>query len=137
MSRDIISTPKAPAAIGPYSQAIRVGNMVFTSGQIALDPATGTVEGDVKTQARRVFDNLSAVLAAAGSSLGSVVKFTCFITDMTQFPVVNAVFTEYLDATGDRGAAGGKGYPARSTVEVSALPKGALVEIEAVALVDA
>ncbi|WP_455382428.1 RidA family protein [Salinispira pacifica] len=127
--RTIISTGQAPAAIGPYSQAVKRGGLIFTSGQISLDPATGNlVEGDITLQTRRVFENLKAVLAASGSSLNSVLKFTCFITSMSDFPAVNEVFKEYL---GD-GSAGG-GYPARSCVEVGALPKGASVEIEAVA----
>ncbi len=129
LNRAIVSTPEAPAAIGPYSQAVKTGGLIFTSGQIPLDPATGTlVDGDIRTQTRRVFDNLKAVLAAAGSGLDRVVKFTCFITSMSDFPVVNEVFTEYL---ADAQANGG--YPARSCVEVGALPKGASVEIEAIA----
>ncbi|HUX50975.1 MAG TPA: RidA family protein [Spirochaetia bacterium] len=130
-SRIIVSTAKAPAAIGPYSQAIRVGELIFTSGQIPLDPVSGNVvEGDVRAQTSRVFDNLIAVLEAGGSDLANVVKFTCFVKNMSDFPTVNEVFKEYLDA-----APGISGYPARSTVEVGALPRGALVEIEAVARV--
>ncbi len=131
-NRTIVSTANAPAAIGPYSQAVIIGNLVFTSGQIPLDSANGSiVEGDIQVQTRRVFDNLKAVLAASGSSLSSVVKFTCFITSMADFPAVNEVFTEYL---GQAASAGG--YPARSCVEVGALPRGVAVEIEAVAAVE-
>lgn len=128
--RRIVSTASAPAAIGPYSQAVKVAGLIYTSGQIALDPKTGAVvEGDIRTQTRRVFDNLKAVLEAAGSSLRSVAKFTCFITNMSDFPAVNEIFREYL---GD--AESSNGYPARSCVEVSHLPKDAVVEIEAVAV---
>ncbi|HUX13523.1 MAG TPA: RidA family protein [Spirochaetia bacterium] len=128
--RTIVSTEKAPAAVGPYSQAVRTGGLIFTSGQIPLDPGTGAlVDGDIRTQTRRVFDNLKAVLAAAGSSLDHVVKFTCFITSMSDFPAVNEIFKEYLAAVETD-----SGYPARSCVEVGALPKGASVEIEAVAV---
>ena len=120
----IIQTDKAPEAIGPYSQAVRAGNLLFLSGQIPLDPATGeVVEGDIATQTRRVLDNLKAVLEAAGLSLASVVKTTVYLKDLNDFQEMNGVYGEYL----------GKNPPARATVEVSALPKGAGVEIEAVA----
>lgn len=125
MQRDIIHTPSAPAAVGPYSQAVRAGNFVFTAGQIGLDPATGLiVEGGVEAQAQQVLANLAAVLAAAGSSLDQAVKTTIFLTDMADFAAVNAVY----------GAAFSASPPARSTVAVRALPKGALVEIEIIAL---
>ena len=124
--RTIISTPNAPAAIGPYSQAIRCGDMVYTSGQIPLDPATGAVVGDeIRTQAEQVMRNLSAVLTAAGSSLEKAVKTTCFLSDMTDFAAFNEVYAAYFTTN-----------PARSCVAVKTLPKGVLVEVEVVALVE-
>jgi reactive intermediate/imine deaminase len=121
--RQPISTNAAPAAIGPYSQAVRAGDTVYLSGQIALDPATGLiVEGDVEAQARRAFENLKAVCAAAGGSLDDVVRVGLFLVDMDHFAAVNAVMGEYFDAP----------YPARSTVQVSALPRGGLFEVDAV-----
>ena len=118
-----IQTEKASAAIGPYSQAVTVGELVFTSGQIALDPETGLMVGDnVHEQTHRVCKNLSAVLTAAGSSFDKVVKTTCFLSDMGDFAAFNEVYAEYF-----------KGKPARSCVAAKALPKGALVEIEVVA----
>ena len=124
--RTIISTPTAPAAIGPYSQAIRCGDMVYTSGQIPLDPATGAVVGDeIRTQAEQVMRNLSAVLTAAGSSLEKAVKTTCFLSDMTDFAVFNEVYAAYFTTN-----------PARSCVAVKALPKGVLVEVEVVAMAE-
>jgi 2-iminobutanoate/2-iminopropanoate deaminase len=126
MKREVISTDKAPAAVGPYSQAVRVGNFVFAAGQLAIDPAVGKlIEGDVAIQTRQVLTNLSAVLEAAGSSLDRVVKTTVFLKDMGQFKAMNAVYGEFLHSD----------PPARSTVEVAALPLGALVEIEAIAVV--
>ena len=126
MKREIFSTDKAPAAVGPYSQAVRVGDFVFAAGQLAIDPAVGKlIEGDVATQTRQVLTNLSAVLEAAGSSLDRVVKTTVFLKDMGQFKAMNAVYGEFLHSD----------PPARSTVEVAALPLGALVEIEAIAVV--
>ncbi len=126
MTREIITTSGAPKAIGPYSQAVRAGGLVFTSGQIALDPETGAVAGqDVEAQTRRVLNNLKAVLGAAGSSMNLVVKTTVYLKDMGDFAAMNAVYGEFF--TGDP--------PARSTVEVARLPKDVLVEIEAVALV--
>lgn len=123
MSRQPISTNAAPAAIGPYSQAVRAGDTVYLSGQIALDPATGLiVEGDVEAQARRAFENLKAVCAAAGGSLEDVVRVGLFLIDMDHFAAVNAVMGEYFDAP----------YPARSTVQVSGLPRGGLFEVDAV-----
>lgn len=122
MSRQIINTDQAPAAIGPYSQAVRVGNVVYFSGQIPLDPATGNVvEGDITAQARRAFENLKAVAEAAGGSLEKIVRCGLFLTDLSQFAQVNAVMQEYFSAP----------YPARSTIEVSGLPKGVLFEVEA------
>jgi 2-iminobutanoate/2-iminopropanoate deaminase len=118
-----IQTEKAPAAIGPYSQAVSVGELVFTSGQIALDPETGLMVGaDVREQTHRVCKNLSAVLAAAGSSFDKVVKTTCFLNDMGDFAAFNEVYAEYFT-----------NKPARSCVAAKALPKGALVEIEVIA----
>lgn len=123
MSRQIIATDQAPAAIGPYSQAVRVGDTVYFSGQIPLDPATGNlVDGDITAQTRRVFENLVAVAKAAGGSLPQVVRVGIYVTDLANFAAVNAVMAEYFQAP----------YPARSTIEVSALPKGAQVEVDAV-----
>ena len=119
----IIETKNAPAAIGPYSQAISAGGFVYTSGQIPIDPASGKIEGeDAAAQAERVIQNLDAVLRAAGSSLGNVVKTTCFLKNMGDFAVFNGIYAKHFT-----------GNPGRSCVEVSALPKGVLVEIEAVA----
>lgn len=124
MKKEIVSTKNAPGAVGPYSQAVKCDNMVYTAGQIALDPVTGQmVEGGIKEQTHQVFANLKAVLEAAGTSLENVVKTTVFIVDMDKFGEVNEVYASYF--TGD--------FPARSCVEVSRLPKGALVEIEVVA----
>ncbi|MCZ6754916.1 MAG: RidA family protein [Gemmatimonadetes bacterium] len=121
---DFVTTDQAPAAIGPYSQATIVGDLVFTAGQVALDPASGTViEGGIEAQTARVLENLAAVLAAAGSSLSQVVKTTVFLTDMADFPAMNQV---YAQAFGDH-------KPARATVAVAGLPLGVRVEIEAVA----
>ena len=127
MSRSIISTEQAPAAIGPYSQAVRAGNTVYFSGQIPLDPATGAlVDGDIATHTRRVFDNLKAVAAAAGGSLDKIVRVGIYVTDLGHFAAVNAVMAEYFQAP----------FPARSTVEVAGLPKGAEVEVDAVMVLD-
>ena len=121
-----IATEQAPAAIGPYSQAVRVGNLVYTSGQIGIDPSTGNIEGaDVTAQTEQVMKNLVAVLAAAGSSPEKVVKTTCFLADIGDFATFNAVYGKYFSEK-----------PARSCVAVAALPKGALVEVEAIALCD-
>jgi 2-iminobutanoate/2-iminopropanoate deaminase len=125
MKREVISTSKAPAAVGPYSQAVRVGDFVFAAGQVAIDPAAGKLsEGDVAAQTRQVLANLSAVLETAGSSLDRVVKTTVFLKDMGQFKAMNAVYAEFFPSD----------PPARSTVEVASLPLGALVEIEAIAV---
>ena len=127
MSRQIIHTEQAPAAIGPYSQAVRAGNTVYFSGQIPLDPATGeVVPGDVGVQARRAFDNLKAVAEAAGGSLDRIVRLGLYLTDLSQFAQVNAVMQEYFQAP----------FPARSTVEVSGLPKGVGFEVDAVMVLD-
>jgi 2-iminobutanoate/2-iminopropanoate deaminase len=122
-----ISTEKAPAAIGPYSQAVRIGDLLYTSGQVALDPATGQmVPGGIEPQTARVLENLKAVLEAAGASLSQVSKTTVFLKDMNDFAAMNAIYGEYL-------APEGTIPPARSTVEVARLPKDALVEIEVIA----
>ena len=127
--KQIISTEKAPKAIGPYSQAIRAGNLVFTAGQIGLDPSTMEIVASeasgVATQSRQVLTNLKHVLEAAGSGLGHVVKTTVFLADMADFAAMNAVYAEFFP----------ENPPARSTVAVRGLPKGALVEIEAIALI--
>ena len=121
---NVIYTPSAPAAIGPYSQAIAANGFVYTSGQIAIDPATGSIGAQgIEAQTEQVIRNLKAVLEAAGSSLTQVVKTTCFLQSMGDFAAFNAVYEKYFT-----------GKPARSCVEVSKLPKGALVEIEAVAV---
>ena len=121
--REIINTAAAPAAIGPYSQAIRAGDYVFTSGQIGLEPETGKLVEGVEAQTKQVLANLQAVLAAAGASFGQVVKTTIFLVDMADFQTVNTLYaTEFAGEP-----------PARSTVQVAALPRKALVEIEAVA----
>jgi 2-iminobutanoate/2-iminopropanoate deaminase len=121
---EALHTDGAPAAIGPYSQAVRSGGFLFTAGQIGLDPATGELVGtDVESQARRVFRNLAAVLAAAGAGFGDVVKTTVYLADMTDFAAVNAIYAEHFVTP----------YPARSTVEAGGLPKGARVEIDVVA----
>jgi 2-iminobutanoate/2-iminopropanoate deaminase len=123
--RRVIATDSAPKAIGPYSQAVVAGDLVFCSGQIALDPATGEFigAGDVRAQAKRVMDNLAAVLAAAGSSLDKVVKTTIYLTDLGDFGPVNEIYGSYFKAA----------PPARATVQVAGLPRGAMVEIDAVA----
>jgi len=124
--REVISSAGAPAAIGPYSQAIRAGGLVFVSGQIPLDPATGlVVEGGIAAQAGRVLESLRAVLEASGSGMARVVKTTVFLTDLGSFAEVNEVYARFFPVA----------PPARSTVEVAGLPRGAGIEIEAVALV--
>ena len=124
--RRVIATDQAPAAIGPYSQAIVAGGLVFTSGQIPLDPATmRLVEGDIAAQTERVMRNLEAVLTAAGTSFERVVKTTCFLADLADYPAFNAVYGRFFPTA----------PPPRSTVQVARLPLGALVEVECVALV--
>lgn len=121
-----VSTSKAPAAIGPYCQAVVHNGLVFTSGQVPLDPATGSVAGDtIEQQSRQVCENLSAVLAAAGSGMDKVIKTTCFLSDMGNFATFNDVYAEYFTQK-----------PARSCVAVRTLPKNVLVEVECVAVVD-
>jgi len=123
MNKEIVSTSAAPAAIGPYSQAVRTGLVVFTSGQIGLDPKTGELVGaNFEAQVRQSFRNLDAVARAAGGSLAHAVKFTLFLTDLAQFSTVNQIMSEVVPQP----------YPARSTVGVASLPKGALFEVEAV-----
>jgi reactive intermediate/imine deaminase len=123
MAKNIIATTDAPGAIGPYSQAVKAGSTVYFSGQIPLDPATGElVTGDITVQTRRVFDNLAAVAKAAGGSLADIVRVGIYVTDLGNFAAVNAVMAEVM----------AQPYPARSTIEVSGLPKGAQVEVDAV-----
>jgi 2-iminobutanoate/2-iminopropanoate deaminase len=126
MSRTVVHTDKAPKAIGPYSQAIRTDTMIYTAGQTGLDPVTGNlVDGGVEAQTRQVLVNLQNVIEAAGSTIGHVVKTTVFLKDMNDFPKMNAIYAEFF----------GENPPARSTVEVAGLPKGGVVEIEAVVLI--
>jgi 2-iminobutanoate/2-iminopropanoate deaminase len=121
--REIVSTPDAPAAVGPYSQAIRYGNLLFISGQIPLDPATGrVVDGDIEVQSRRVLENLAAILKANGMTMRHVLKCTCFLKDMGQFERFNGVYETYF----------AESPPARECVEVSRLPKDVSVEISAI-----
>jgi 2-iminobutanoate/2-iminopropanoate deaminase len=126
MERKIVTTDLAPKAIGPYSQGVRIGDFVFSAGQIGLDPSTGNlVAGGIEAETRRVLNNLSAVLSASGSSLSRAIKTTVFLTDMNDFQKMNAVYAEFFPSD----------PPARSTVQVAGLPKGAHVEIEVVAQV--
>ncbi|MFQ5593022.1 MAG: RidA family protein [Anaerolineae bacterium] len=127
MEREVIRTEGAPAPVGPYSQAIRVDNSIFTAGQIGLDPTTGKlVDGDIQAQTRQVLQNLSAVLEAAGTSLDKVVKTTVFLSDLNDFGAMNEVYAEFFTDH----------PPARSAVQVARLPLDALIEIEAVAIVE-
>ena len=122
--KTVISTTNAPAAIGPYSQAIRVGNIIFTSGQIPIDPVTGSfVEGGIKEQTRQSLLNVQAILNEAGTTMDHVIKTTVFMADMNDFAEMNSVYAEFFNTP----------YPARSAVAVKTLPKGALVEIEVIA----
>lgn len=124
MKKEIVSTDKAPAAIGPYSQAVKYGDLVFTSGQIPLDPVSGeVVSGDIAAQTRQVLKNLQEVLTAVGSSLNNIIKTTVFIKDMNDFSVINEVYASFFTQL----------PPARSTVEVARLPKDVRIEIEAIA----
>ncbi len=123
--KHIINTDQAPAPIGPYNQAVKCGHLIYTSGQIPIDPATGVlVDGGIREQTIQVFENLKAVLEAAGCTLDDVIKTTVFLADMNDFPELNTVYAEYI---------GEENAPARSTVQVAALPKASLVEIELVA----
>ncbi|MBI5166629.1 MAG: RidA family protein [candidate division NC10 bacterium] len=125
MKREVVSTERAPKAIGPYVQAIKANGFLFTSGQVALDPQTGKlISGDISAQTHQVFENLKAVLEAAGTSLERAVKINVYLTDMADFPKMNEVFAEYV----------GKDKPARTTIGVAQLPLGARVEIDVVAL---
>jgi 2-iminobutanoate/2-iminopropanoate deaminase len=127
MSRSNITTEGAPAAIGPYAQGVRVGNLIFTAGQGGLDPVTGqVVSGGIKEQTARTLENLKAVLEAGGSSLGQAVKVTVYLKDMNDFAAMNAVYSSYFGTDSDS-------LPARTTVEVARLPRDILVEIEVVA----
>jgi 2-iminobutanoate/2-iminopropanoate deaminase len=127
MKKNIIHTDKAPKAIGPYSQAVRTDSMIYTAGQLGLDPATGEfVSGSVEEQTRQSLTNLKNIVEAAGSNMENVVKTTVFLKDMNDFPKMNAVYAEFF----------GENPPARSTVAVAGLPKGGLVEIEVVALIE-
>ena len=124
MNKEIISTKSAPAAVGPYSQAVKVGDFLYTSGQIALDPATGNMAAaDIEGQAEQVMKNLAAVLEAAGYKFEEVVKTTCFLADMGDFAKFNAIYEKYFVSK-----------PARSCVAAAALPKAALVEVEVIAV---
>lgn len=125
MNREIISTSKAPSAIGPYSQAIRVGEMVFTSGQIPINPATGELVTDIKEATRQSLNNVKAILEEAGTSMDNAVKMGVFVKDMNDFAAINEVYSEFFT----------ENPPARSLVEVARLPKDAVIEIEAIALV--
>ena len=122
--KQVIHTDKAPAAIGPYSQAIQIGQLLFTSGQVPIDPETGAiVEGGIQEQARQSLNNIKAILHAAGTNMGAVVKTTVFLQDMNDFAAMNEVYAQFFQEP----------YPARSAVQVGRLPKDALVEIEAIA----
>lgn len=126
MLKSIILTPDAPAPIGPYSQAVKSGNMLFCSGQIPLDPKTGEMKNaSIEEETRQILTNLSAVVSSGGATLSDVVKTTIFLTDLGNFAAVNAIYDEFFGAS----------KPARSTVQVSALPKGANVEIECIAII--
>ena len=125
MSKEVIFTEKATKAIGPYSQAIKSGNLLFISGQVPVNPITGELTGDIKVQTRQVLENLKSILAAAGASTADVVKTTVFLKNLDDFVAMNEVYREYfpIDA------------PARSTIEVVRIPRGALIEIEAIAVI--
>lgn len=124
MVKEAISSPDAPKAIGPYSQAVRAGDLLFLSGQVPIDPSTGNIiDGDIAAQTRRVFDNLGAILAAGGRSFADVVRTTVFLADMNDFAAMNAAYGQYF----------AEPYPARATVQVARLPKDARVEIDMIA----
>lgn len=136
--KERIESGMAPAAIGPYSQAIRTGPFIFTSGVIPLDPATGLISGDdIESQTERVMLNLSGLLADAGTSLDEVVKTTCFLANLDHFPIFNEIYARHFNNNASTGSAAGVPLPARSTVQVARLPLGVLVEVECVALVAA
>jgi 2-iminobutanoate/2-iminopropanoate deaminase len=126
MKKDVIKTDKAPLAIGPYEQAIRIDNFIFTSGQIPLDPVTNeTIKGDIKIQSQRVLENLKGILESCGSSLEKVIKVTVFLKNLKDFDDMNTIFKKYFK----------KSKPARSCVEVSDLPKGAAIEVDLIAYI--
>ncbi|MBZ0272772.1 Rid family detoxifying hydrolase [bacterium] len=128
MHKNVLRTVQAPEAIGPYSQGVRSGNLVFTSGQLPIDPATGTIAADIKTQARQALENVASVLEAGGSNLHGILKVTVFLTDMADFAAVNEVYAAFFEHAAP--------FPARSAVQVSALPKPeAKIEIEAIGVV--
>jgi 2-iminobutanoate/2-iminopropanoate deaminase len=126
MSKEVIFTDKAPKAIGPYSQAIKFGNILFISGQVPVNPATGELTGDIKVQTRQVLENIKSILAAAGASASDVVKTTVFLQNLDDFAAMNEIYGAYFP----------KEAPARSTVEVARIPRGALIEIEAIAFIN-
>ena len=124
MKKEIIKTDNAPAAIGPYSQAIKIGDLIYTSGQIPINPKTGElISSDIKEQTKQVLENIKAILETAGSSLDKIIKTTLFISNMDEFAMINEVYSSYF----------GENPPARSTVQVASLPKNAGIEIEAIA----
>jgi 2-iminobutanoate/2-iminopropanoate deaminase len=126
MSKEVIFTEKAPKAIGPYSQAIKSGNLLFISGQVPVNPATGELTGDIKTQTRQVLENIKSILLAAGASTIDIVKTTVFLKNLDDFNVMNEIYGAYFP----------QDAPARSTVEVARIPRGALIEIEAIAVIN-
>ena len=126
MSKSIIKTSNAPEAIGPYSQAVKTGNLLFVSGQIPINPKTGNIPGDIKEQTRQSLENLKAILTAAGTSLSNVLKTTVFLKNLDDFATMNGIYQEYFP----------KDPPARSAIEVSRIPRESLVEIEAIAVID-
>ncbi len=126
MLREVIKTTTAPAAIGPYSQAVRAGNFIYTAGQLGIDPTTGDLVAGLEAQVAQILTNLSNILEAAGSSMDNVIKTTCFLADLADFKVFNAIYGSVFSAN----------RPARSTIQAAALPAGALVEIEVIALID-
>lgn len=128
----MVESDKAPAAIGPYSQAVKAGGLVFTAGVIPIDPATGHIVGDdIESQAERVMQSLTGLLADSGSSLGLAIKTTCFLADLDHFPIFNEIYARHFS-----NAASGSSVPARSTVQVSRLPLGVLVEVECIAALE-
>jgi len=125
MTREIIKASNAPEAIGPYSQAVKSGNLLFVSGQVPVNPATGKIADDIKAQTRQALDNLKAVLAAGGATMANVMKTTVFMKNLDDFTVMNDIYKEYFS----------KDPPARSTIEVSRIPRGSSIEIEAIAII--
>jgi 2-iminobutanoate/2-iminopropanoate deaminase len=125
MYKEVIFTEKAPKAIGPYSQAIKSGNLLFISGQVPVNPAAGALTGDIKVQTRQVLENIKSILSAVGASPGDIVKTTVFLQNLDDFNVMNEIYGTYFP----------KEAPARSTIEVARIPRGALIEIEAIAVI--